>query len=79
VSEQEVIAARADRRYSSRKWRGFLLVLAIAVGMELANRLTPLLVEVLKWSLGLYCGFNVTQQAASWAAALFTTKKENAP
>lgn len=65
-----------DPRYASRKFRAFLLVLAIGVGMELGSKLSPQLAELLKWSLAIYCGFNVTQKAGEWIAQLLTTKKE---
>jgi len=57
-----------DTKYASRKFVLTLLVVGIAVGMNWLGRLSPELVEVLKWSLGLYCGFNVTQRAAEWIA-----------
>jgi hypothetical protein len=57
-----------DAKFASRKFLLTLLVVAIAVGMNWLGKLSPELVEVLKWSLGLYCGFNVTQRAAEWIA-----------
>ena len=63
-------------RYASRKFRALLFVLVLGVGMEIASKLTPLLADLLKWSLAIYCGFNVTQKAAEWTAQIFETKKE---
>lgn len=76
---EEVIdraAARAESRYASRKWLFVLLLVAVAVGMELAGKLTPTLADFLKWIGALYCGFNVAQKGVEWAATHLTTKKE---
>jgi hypothetical protein len=67
---------RAESRYASRKWLFALLLVAVAVGMELADKLSPTLADFLKWIAGLYFGFNVGQQAASWIATALSTKKE---
>lgn len=52
----------------SRKWMLILLMLAIGVGMELAGKLSPGLIDLMKWLGGIYCGFNVTQKGVEWAA-----------
>ena len=62
-----------DSRYASRKFVIALLMLVIGVGMTYLGMLTPQLVDLLKWTGGLYFGFNVTQKAAEWVA---TNKKE---
>ena len=65
-------------RYASRKWIFCLLLVAAAVGMELAGKLTPTLADFLKWVGAIYCGFNVTQKAGEWIADLLASKKETA-
>lgn len=69
---------KAETRYASRKWRLALLVVAVAVGMELAGKLTPALSDLLKWTLGLYCGFNVGQKGVEWLAEKVAPKATNA-
>jgi len=61
--------------YASRKFLLTLLVIAIAVVMNWFDKLSPQLVDVLKWTFGLYCGFNVTQKASEWIANLIAPKK----
>jgi hypothetical protein len=56
-------------RYASRKFLLAVLVVALATWMNWLDALTPQLVDVLKWTAGLYCGFNVTQKAGEWVAA----------
>lgn len=63
---------KAASRFASRKWLLALLVVAVGVGMELAGKLSPQLVGLLQWVVGLYSGFNVTQKAAEWVATKLT-------
>lgn len=79
MSDPVTDAAKPDpaaSRYASRKWRFALLLVAAGVGLELAGKLTPLLVDYLKWIFGLYCGFNVTAKAGEWVATYVASKKE---
>ncbi len=62
--------------YASRKFLMALLVIAIGTAMNWFGKLSPELVEILKWTFGLYCGFNVSQKAAEWVATLIAPKKE---
>lgn len=58
---------KAENRYASRKFQLSVLVILIALGMSIWGSLTmDQLVDVLKWTLGLYCGFNVTEKATEW-------------
>lgn len=57
------------KRHASRKFLLSLLVVGIATWMNWLEALTPQLVDVLKWTAGLYFGFNVTQKAGEWVAA----------
>ena len=61
--------------YGSRKFLLALLVIAIGTAMTWFNLLTPQLVDLLKWTTGLYCGFNVTQKATEWVADKITAAK----
>lgn len=57
--------AMTESRYSSRK---FLLVLIAVFGgaaLQLVGKLDPLLVELVKWTLGLYFAANVGQKATA--------------
>lgn len=63
-------------RYASRKFAMGLLVLAIGAGLDANKLLSPLLVELMKWTFAIYCGFNVTQKAAEWLADAISTKKD---
>lgn len=54
-----------ESRYASRK---FLLVLIAILGgaaLHLFGKLDPLLVELVKWTLGLYFAANVGQKATA--------------
>lgn len=55
--------------YSSRKFLLVLLVIAVGVGLQLESKLTPLIVDLLKWSLSIYCTANVGQKAKDMLAA----------
>lgn len=59
---------------TSRKFIVTLLILAIGVVMAWFDHLSQALVDLLKWTGGLYFGFNVSQKAAEWFAD--STKKE---
>lgn len=55
----------SESRYASRK---FLLVLIAIFGgaaLQLMGKLDPLLVELVKWVLGLYFAANVGQKATA--------------
>jgi len=56
-------------RYQSRKFILALLMLAIGTTLTYFGMLTELLVDLLKWTGGLYFGFNVSQKAAEWVSA----------
>lgn len=53
-------------RYASRKFLLALLVILLATTLAYLELLTPLLVDLFKWTCGLYFGFNVTQKGAEW-------------
>ena len=72
----DTTATKADIRYASRKWRFALLLAAAGIGLELASKLSPQLVDYLKWLFGLYCGFNVTAKAGDWIACYVAPKRE---
>jgi len=50
-------------RFASRKFLLVLLALAIGVGLRMNNMLDAQIVDLMKWALGLYFGFNVGQKA----------------
>lgn len=60
-------------RYASRKFIVALLILGIGTAMTWFTRLTPELLDLLKWTAGLYFGFNVSQKAAEWITTVFNT------
>lgn len=60
--------AKETTRYASRKWLLALLVILVGVAMSWFDKLAPQLVDLLKWTAGLYFGFNVSQKAAEWVA-----------
>lgn len=53
-------------KFASRKFLLALLVIVIATVLTYLQLLTPMLVDVFKWTCGLYFGFNVTQKGAEW-------------
>ena len=63
----------SDSKFGSRKFVIAILMLAIGVGTTFMGLLTPQLVELVKWTGGLYFGFNVSQRAAEF----FAPKKES--
>ena len=61
--------------YGSRKFLLALLVITIGVVMTYLDMLSPQLVDLMKWVVGLYCGFNVTQKASEWVSTKLTNKE----
>lgn len=59
---------KADSRYSSRKFLLALLVVVTGTVLTVMDLLTPLIVELFKWTCGLYFGLNVTQKGAELIA-----------
>ena len=66
-----------ESRYASRKWIFCLLLMAVAVGMEIGDKLTPTLADFLKWLGAIYCGFNVTQKASEWVASFISNREKS--
>lgn len=62
--------------FQSRKFLLCLLILALGGVFNWLNRLTPEMVELMKWLAGLYLGFNVTQKGVEQIATKISTKKE---
>lgn len=56
----------ALNKYASRKFTLTASVILLATVLSIFGYLTPLLVEIFKWTCGLYCGFNVTQKGMDW-------------
>lgn len=69
----EPVQDKAASRYASRKWLLVLLAIIVGTAMEWFGKLTPQLVGLLQWVVGLYCGFNVSQKAVEWVASKFTS------
>lgn len=61
--------------YKSRKFLLVLLVIAIGVALQLVAKLSPLLVDLLKWAMGLYFTANVGQKGKDMLAAWLQEKK----
>lgn len=66
-------AAKADRRYASRK---FLLALLVLLAAMAANALRipvdPIVADLVKWALGLYFGANVAAAGVAWLTGKVT-------
>lgn len=63
------IVAKAESKFSSRKFSLALLVILIGTALTVWGKLTSEhLVDLLKWITGMYLGFNVTQKASEWIA-----------
>ena len=61
--------------FQSRKFLLSLLILALGGFFNWFNHLTPEIVDLMKWVVGLYLGFNVTQKGV----AAVTTKPTPEP
>jgi hypothetical protein len=69
--------AEETSRYASRKWQITVVLLIAFLTLFTIQRLTEAgFVELVKWTVGLYFGFNVTQKAVEWVAGALGTKKE---
>lgn len=62
---------KQESRYASRKFLLAILMVVVGVGMTLHGSLTQQLVDLMKWTAGMYFGLNVTQKAAE----MFTSSK----
>ena len=62
--------------FQSRKFLLCLLVVGLGGAFSWVGKLTPELVELMKWVAGLYLGFNVTQKGVEQVASKLVSKAE---
>jgi hypothetical protein len=80
ASENQVAAAVAAdikeaSRFSSRKFVLAVLVILIGTGLTLGEKFSSSdLLELLKWTVGMYMGFNVTEKATERAKELWISR-----